>query len=174
MSFTSTVRPSSITLSILTSFFRILHRWCLYGQGSTVGLFSSASRTHVHSTRNHIFAKVCGNVNLSNFDSPPDRYRTLSIDESGDYVDWTVRDSIAHKCELGTLFGLRRKTLYHDKVLNILRDKNRLPAQPQPVSMGPTTLLGQMYAFVGSSTTGAQIDTLRKYIAIRLLVPRIG
>ncbi|KAF9654319.1 hypothetical protein BDM02DRAFT_3085840 [Thelephora ganbajun] len=87
--------------------------------------------------------------------------RSLSIDESGDYVDWTIRDGVVHKCELGTLFGLRRKTLYHDKVLDILRGKNKLPAQPQPVSMGPATLLGQVYAYVGSqSTTGAQIDAL--------------
>jgi len=87
--------------------------------------------------------------------------RSLSVDESGDYIDWTIRDGIAHKSELGTLFGLRRKTLYHDKVLDILRDKNKLPAQPQPVSIGPATLLGQMYAYVGGqSTTGAQIDAL--------------
>ena len=95
--------------------------------------------------------------------SLPRHHRTLSVDENGDYVDWTIKDDLAHKCELGTLFGLRRKTLYHDKVLDILRDKNRLPVQPQPVSMGPTTLLGQVYAYVGGqSTTGAQIDALRK------------
>ena len=97
------------------------------------------------------------------------RYRTLSIDENGDYADWTIKDGIIHKCELGTLFGLRRKTLYHDKALDILRDKKKLPAQPQPVSMGPATLLGQMYALVGGqSTTGAQIDALRKYHTLRL------
>ena len=85
-----------------------------------------------------------------------------------------VQDGIAHKCELGTLFGLRRKTLYHGKVLNILRDKNRLPAQPQLVSMGPATLLGQMYAFVGgNSATGAQIDALRKYNTFRLPISRL-
>ena len=82
---------------------------------------------------------------------------------------------MTHKCELGTLFGLRRKTLYREKVLNILRDKNRLPAQPQLVSMGPATLLGHIYAFVGgNSTTGAQIDALRKYIAFRLPIACIG
>ena len=96
-------------------------------------------------------------------------YRSLSIDENGDYVDRTIRDGIAHKCELGTLFGLRRKTLYYDKVLDILRDKNKLPAQPQPVSMGPATLLGQMYAYVGGqSTTGVQIDALREYTNLQL------
>ena len=100
--------------------------------------------------------------------------RTLAIDESGDYVDWLIRDGIAQKCELGTLFGLRRKTLYHDKALDILRDKKRLPTQPQPVSMGPATLLGQVYAFVGSqSTTGAQIDALRKYLALGLSTVRL-
>lgn len=87
--------------------------------------------------------------------------RSLSIDENGDYVDWTIKDDIVHKCELGTLFGLRRKTLYHDKVLDILQGKKKLPAQPQPVSMGPATLIGQMYAYVGvQGTAGAQIDTL--------------
>ena len=80
-----------------------------------------------------------------------------------------IRDDIAHKSELGTLFGLRRKTLYHDKVLDILRDKGKLPAQPQPVSMGPATLLGQMYAYVGGqSTTGAQIDALREYNSMQI------
>lgn len=101
-------------------------------------------------------------------------YRSLSIDESGDYVDWTILDDTAHKTEIGTLFGLRRKTLYHDKVLDILRDKNKLPAQPQPVSMGPATLLGQMYAYVGGqSATGAQIDALREYSSMRIPTPRI-
>lgn len=154
---------------------RVLYRWCLYGQGSTACLFSPTSRTHVHSARDHLFAQVCENVVLSNCYLPPGCYRTLSIDESGDYIDWTIRDDVAHKCELGTLFGLRRKTLYHDKVLDIIRDRNRLPAQPQPVSMGPATLLGQMYAFVGgNSTTGAQIDALRKYNTLRFPAARLG
>lgn len=110
-------------------------------------------------------------MTLSNSYLPPYRHRTLSVDESGDYVDWTIKDDIAHNCELGTLFGLRRKTLYHDKALDILRDKKKLPAQPQPVSMGPATLLGQMYAFVGGqSTTGAQIDAFRKYSTFSLLI----
>lgn len=74
-----------------------------------------------------------------------------------------MRDDIVHKSELGTLFGLRRKTLYHDKVLDILQDKHKLPAQPQPVSMGPATILGQVYAYVGGQgSTGAQVDDLRK------------
>jgi len=108
-------------------------------------------------------------VESPNLCLPPGHYRSLSVDESGDYVDWTIRDGIAHKCEFGTLFGLRRKTLYQDKVLDILRDKNKLPAQPQPVSMGPTTLVGQMYAYVGGqSTTGAQIDALREYKNLQL------
>lgn len=95
--------------------------------------------------------------------SLPGHRRSLSIDESGDYIDWTFKDRIVHKCELGTLFGLRRKTLYHEKVLDILRDKKKLPAQPQPVSIGPATLLGQMYTYVGGQgATGAQIDILRK------------
>ena len=107
--------------------------------------------------------------------SPPGRYRSLSVDENGDYVDWLIKNDIAYGCELGTLFGLRRKTLYHDKVLDILRDKNRLPAQPQPVSMGPATLLGQMYAYVGGqSATGAQIDALRKHNRLQLPIPRLG
>jgi len=90
------------------------------------------------------------------------------MDESGDYIDWTINDGIAHKCELGTLFGLRRKTLYHDKILDILRDKKKLPAQPQPVSMGPATLLGQVYTYVGGQgSKGAQIDLLRKYNSLQ-------
>lgn len=102
----------------------------------------------------------CHSVELDHSPSPD---RSLSIDESGDYIDWTIRDDIVHKSELGTLFGLRRKTLYHEKVLDILRDKIKLPAQPQPVSMGPATLLGQMYAYVGGQgSAGAQIDALRE------------
>ena len=77
-------------------------------------------------------------------------------------------------CELGTLFGSRRKTLYHDKILDIFRDKKRLPTQPQPVSMGPATLLGQVYAFVGGqSATGVQIDALREYHSLRLPTVRL-
>ena len=95
---------------------------------------------------------------------PHDCHRSLSIDKDGDYIDWTIKDDIVHKCELGTLFGLRRKTLYHDKVIDILRDRKKLPGQPQPISMGPASLLGQVYAYVGGQgTTGAQIDSLRKY-----------
>lgn len=157
------------------SFFRILHYWRFYEWGSTACLFSPTSRTHVHGARNHLFAQVCENVALSNPYSPPGRYRTLSTDEDGDYVDWTIKNNIAHKCEFGTLFGLRRKTLYHSKALDILRDKYRLPTQPQPVSMRPATLLGQMYAFVGGqSTTGAQIDGLRKHKTFQLPTVCLG
>jgi hypothetical protein len=153
-----------LKLSVLL--FRILCCRCIHKQGSAAGLFDPAPRTYVHGTRNHILTKVCEKVAPSTPCLPaPCRCRSLSIDESGDYIDWTIKDDIVHKCELGTLFGLRRKTLYHGKVLDILRDKNKLPEQPQTVSMGPATLLGQMYSYVGGQgTTGAQIDILRKYI----------
>ena len=144
--------------------FRILCGRRIHGQGSTACLFSPEPRTHVHGIRSYIIAKVCEQMAPSDPSSPLCRYRSLSIDESGDYIDWTIKDNIVHKCELGTLFGQRRRTLYQDKVLDILRDKKKLPAQPQPVQMGPATLLGQMYTYVGGQgTTGAQIDTLRKY-----------
>lgn len=152
----------------LMSPFRILCCRCIHRQGTTARLFNPASRTHVHGTRNRILAKVCEKVAPSNPRLTSGRRRSLSIDESGDYVDWTIKDNIVHKCELGTLFGLRRRTLYHDKVLDILQNKKRLPAQPQPVSTGPATLFSQMYTFVGGQgTTGARIDILRKYDGLR-------
>ena len=48
-------------------------------------------------------------------------------------IDWTIGGDIAHKCELGTLLGFRRrKTSYRDKVLHILQDKTSFPHDCNP------------------------------------------
>jgi len=43
----------------------------------------------------------------------------------------------------------------------LMARKKALPPQPQPVSMGPASLLSQVYSYVaGQFTTGEQIDAL--------------
>lgn len=56
----------------------------------------------------------------------------------------------------GTLFDFRRA--YTPPDIDLV--KPTVPAQPQPVSLGPTSLISSMFQFGQSGMTGAQMDLL--------------
>jgi len=85
----------------------------------------------------------------------------LNIDDTGDYIEWINGRKGVREGHLGTLFGLRRQSIYKNEAINLIVDKKVLPPQPQPVSMGPPSLLSQVVSYVGGQfTTGEQIDDL--------------
>lgn len=85
----------------------------------------------------------------------------LSVDDTGDYVEWITGRGGIRQGHMGSLFSQHRQSLYKNQVTNLMARRKALPSQPQPVSMGPTSLLGQMYSYVaGQLTTGEQIDAL--------------
>ena len=88
----------------------------------------------------------------------------MSVDETGDYVEW-----LRHPCELiyaekyGTVFDVRRSAPYEPPQVDFTYGRNAVPPQPQPVSTGPTSLIGSWIGYLTSqSLTGDQIDTLRE------------
>jgi hypothetical protein len=90
--------------------------------------------------------------------SPP------SVDESGDYIAWSQHPTSGtiHQATYCTLFDIRRAYDPHDIELI----KPTIPSQPQPVSIGPASLLGTWFAF-NQSLTGDQVDALRKPLLTR-------
>lgn len=91
-------------------------------------------------------------------------FRSFSIDDTGDYIEWIRNHGGVSQARLGTLFSLRRQSIYTNQVVNLMVKKKTLPYQPQPISMGPASLLSQMASYVvGQSITGDQADTLRMF-----------
>jgi syntaxin-binding protein 5 len=87
--------------------------------------------------------------------------RPVSVDETGDYIEWSRNQCGIKQAHLGTLFSLRRQSMYKDPRVELIVNKKALPYQPQPVSMGPASLYSQMISYVGGqSATGDQIDLL--------------
>lgn len=88
-------------------------------------------------------------------------YRPISVDETGDFFAWTrnPENGLIRQATYGTLFNFRR--VETTPAIDLLSTKPVVPAQPQPVSLGPTSILGSWFNF-GQSMTGAQIDALRR------------
>ncbi|KAF9469810.1 lethal giant larvae like, C-terminal-domain-containing protein [Collybia nuda] len=82
---------------------------------------------------------------------------SLSVDETGDYITWTQHPTsgTVHQATYCTLFDIRRA--YNPSLIELT--KPAAPAQPQPVSVGPTSLLGSWFTF-NQTLTGEQVDTL--------------
>ncbi|KAJ3721812.1 lethal giant larvae like, C-terminal-domain-containing protein [Lentinula raphanica] len=90
---------------------------------------------------------------------PPVTYLPITADETGDYFAWT-RDpetGLIRQATYGTLFDFRR--IDTPPAIDLLSSKPVIPAQPQPVSVGPTSLLGSWFNFQ-QSMTGVQVDVL--------------
>lgn len=84
------------------------------------------------------------------------------MDESGDFLAWAPQSpsGIIHNANYGTLFDFRRVSGL--PILDFLCTKPTIPAQPQPVSMGPPSLLGSWFPS-NQSMTGEQLDTMRAW-----------
>ncbi|KAF8215929.1 lethal giant larvae like, C-terminal-domain-containing protein, partial [Mycena galopus ATCC 62051] len=82
---------------------------------------------------------------------------SLSCDDTGDWTAYTVNQAsgIIDHASYGTVFDFRRAYTPPD----ITIPKPTVPSQPQPVSLGPTSLLSSWFRF-GQSMTGEQLDTL--------------
>ncbi|RDB29510.1 Uncharacterized protein C1F3.03 [Hypsizygus marmoreus] len=92
---------------------------------------------------------------------PPIPSSSFTLDETGDFVAWTPHPSSGtiHQATYGTLFDIRR--VYDQPDIDFLCTKPVIPPQPQPVSMGPPSMLslGSWFPF-NQSMTGAQLDEL--------------
>jgi len=96
---------------------------------------------------------------LSSFDLPATDTSTLTCDDTGDWLVYTVDKTsrIIQQTTYGTLFDFRRA--YTLPTIDFSITKPAVPPQPQPVSLGPTSLLSSWFRF-GQSMTGEQLDTL--------------
>ncbi|KAI9057006.1 hypothetical protein FKP32DRAFT_1615502 [Trametes sanguinea] len=93
-----------------------------------------------------------------------------SVEDSGDFVTHTVFPAPAGSSvrpllstELHTLFAQRRVGPYALPLVDLAYDRGTVPPQPQPVSLGPPSVIGSVLGYIGSfsgASAGEQIDTL--------------
>ncbi|KAI8981153.1 lethal giant larvae like, C-terminal-domain-containing protein [Trametes punicea] len=100
---------------------------------------------------------------LGSSDSP-------STDETGDFVTHNVfpvpvgsstRPLLS--TELHTLFAQRRTEPYALPLVDLAYGRRTVPPQPQPVSLGPPSMMSSVLGYIGSlsvASAGEQIDTL--------------
>ncbi|TFK77434.1 WD40 containing snare-dependent exocytosis protein [Pluteus cervinus] len=91
---------------------------------------------------------------------PSSSTRPPSIDETGDFILWDADPGSGRISEVhyGALFGFRRACPIPD--VELIDPNGSIPPQPQPVAMGPTSLLGSLFKFSQGSLSGMQIDEL--------------
>ncbi|KAJ7109928.1 lethal giant larvae like, C-terminal-domain-containing protein [Mycena epipterygia] len=84
---------------------------------------------------------------------------SLTCDDTGDWMAHTTNNAggIIDHASYGTLFDFRRA--YTPPDIDLAITKPTVPPQPQPVSLGPTSLLSSWFRF-GQSMTGEQLDIL--------------
>jgi hypothetical protein len=96
------------------------------------------------------------------------QYRPPSIDESGDFMIWHrhLNSSFIAREIYGSLFNIKRSPAdarIEVDLMSAIRGCP-IPPQPQPVGIGPTSVLGAVGSWlrVGTqkSITGEQLDTL--------------
>lgn len=100
-------------------------------------------------------------------------YSPPTTDDTGDYTAHTTfpvptGSPIRPLCtiELHTLFSSRRLGPYEPPFVDLTHRRGTVPAQPQPVSLGPPSVVGSVLGYIGSFTAanvGDQIDTLRTF-----------
>ncbi|KAF9245858.1 lethal giant larvae like, C-terminal-domain-containing protein [Melanogaster broomeanus] len=83
----------------------------------------------------------------------------ISVDETGDllYCDEITGSGVAAKLTLATMYKGRR--VYDDLLIDFMSSAVSIPPQPQPVSVGPPSLLDSWFN-PPKSLTGEQLDTL--------------
>lgn len=93
-------------------------------------------------------------------------HRLLSTDGTGDYMEW-VRSNpsgLISLAKYGTLFDVRRSAPYGPPEVSLADETRTVPPQPQPVSIGPASVLTSWWGTITSNTmTGEQIDTLCEF-----------
>lgn len=84
--------------------------------------------------------------------------RSISIDESGDFISLRVHPSsgLVQSATYGTLFNFRRT--HGLPLVDLVSKKASIPAQPQPVPIGPSSYLS-WFKF-NQTLSGQQIDEL--------------
>lgn len=90
----------------------------------------------------------------------------ISADTTGDYVLSALhpKTSLITEGFYGTLFKQRRG-FYGPPRIDLGAKRGPIPPQPQPVSMGPTSMLGSLMGYIGPRQTmsGEQADALREF-----------
>ncbi|CDO73112.1 hypothetical protein BN946_scf185007.g166 [Trametes cinnabarina] len=93
-----------------------------------------------------------------------------STDDTGDFVTHTafpgppgssIRPLLS--TELHTLFAQRRTGPYTLPLVDLAHGRGTVPPQPQPVSLGPPSVIGSVLGYIGSfaaASAGDQIDKL--------------
>ncbi|KAF7303171.1 WD40 containing SNARE-dependent exocytosis protein [Mycena kentingensis (nom. inval.)] len=97
---------------------------------------------------------------IATFNVPARQTMFVSCDDTGDWIAYTPSRSTGRIEQLcyGTLFDFRRAYLPPD--LDFWSSQlPSIPAQPQPVSLGPASILSSWFRF-GQSMTGDQLDKL--------------
>ncbi|KAM5536030.1 hypothetical protein V8D89_010288 [Ganoderma adspersum] len=93
-----------------------------------------------------------------------------TTDDTGDYTTHTTFPVPAGSpfrplltTELHTLFSSRRLGPYEAPLVDLAHGRGTVPAQPQPISLGPLSVMGSVLGYIGSFTAasaGDQIDAL--------------
>ncbi|KAI0828996.1 lethal giant larvae like, C-terminal-domain-containing protein [Trametes gibbosa] len=93
-----------------------------------------------------------------------------STDDTGDFTTHTPFPTPAGSSlrpllstELHTLFAQRRAGTYALPLVDLAHGRGAIPPQPQPVSLGPPSVIGSVLGYIGSLTAasaGEQIDLL--------------
>ncbi|KAL1951191.1 hypothetical protein VTO73DRAFT_340 [Trametes versicolor] len=93
-----------------------------------------------------------------------------STDDTGDLITHTAFPTPAGSSlrpllssEIHTLFSRRRKGPYTLPLVDLAHGRGTVPSQPQPVSLGPPSVMGSMMGYISSFTgasAGDQIDAL--------------
>ncbi|TCD68310.1 hypothetical protein EIP91_011169 [Steccherinum ochraceum] len=88
---------------------------------------------------------------------------SIVFDTTGDYLEFTRHPSsgLISGADYGTLFNIRRSGPYEPPSVTFMHDRRIIPAQPQSVSVGPTSYIGSWIGYIVSQgMTGQQIDAL--------------
>ncbi|KIM47471.1 hypothetical protein M413DRAFT_439132 [Hebeloma cylindrosporum] len=91
---------------------------------------------------------------------PPISTLPLAIDESGDFIAWTRHPrsgGVIQAATYSTFFDIRRS--FGPPDFNFISTHGSVPPQPQPVSLGPASLLGSWFSF-NETLSGDQVDEL--------------
>ncbi|KAF9502306.1 hypothetical protein BDN71DRAFT_1437870 [Pleurotus eryngii] len=90
---------------------------------------------------------------------PAMRFSAITMDDTGDFIQWQrhAKAPLIVSATYGTLFNFRRTPGY--PLIELASTKGVIPPTPQPVSMGPPSLLSGWFSF-GGGTSGDQIDLL--------------
>ncbi|KAM6498680.1 WD40 containing snare-dependent exocytosis protein [Amanita muscaria] len=96
---------------------------------------------------------------LHTLELPPVPSLPPSVDSSGDFVVFSPHPMSGqiHEALYGTLFDFRR--VYSQPDVELIPSPPKIPSQPQPVSLGPASLLSAWFRY-SLSMTGEQLDAL--------------